>query len=275
MFEEATGLLNALRFIAQDPKNEGIRDKGIFIQGKNGNNFLSYVPGATDGQKLIFCIDLLAKNHCEIYRRTMRDDSSLQETQDAVNSVLATLTSSSADAFLSETLGAQKAPDASTPTTPIPGPVLSVAKKDVKGLDYRDIINAEIQSFRDGSVRHDLQRQKEAEEARRRLQARMKRDEEASVGAVRGIEDDGGVEWDSEEEGRKREKRRRSEKDSFREKEERFEKAEAEREKKREREEKRDKEVRDKKDGEGEKMKDMLSGFDDDEAAKHEFYTDR
>jgi hypothetical protein len=237
---------------------------------------LTHESGATDGQKLIFSIDLLAKNHCEIYRRTMRDDSSIKETQDAVNSVLATFTSSSADAFLSETLGTQpKAAGATTPTTPVPGPDLYEAKKDLKGLEYRDIINREIQAFRDGSVRHDLARQKEAEEARRRLQARMKRDEEASVGAVREDDDAGGDEWDSEDEARKTEKKRRGEKDRFREKEERWEKFEAERERKREREATREKETREKKEVEGKKMRDMLSRFDDDDAEKHEFYCDR
>jgi hypothetical protein len=235
--------------------------------------------GATDGQKLIFSIDLLAKNHCEIYRRTMRDDSSTAETQAAVNSLLATYTSSSADAFLSETLGTQKPATSTTPTTTTPtttsAPALVEAKKDLKGLDYRDIINREINAFRDGSVRHDLARQKDSEEARRRLQARMKRDEEASVGAVRELDDVGPDDYDSEEEGRKREKKRREDKDRFLEREERWLKYETERERKRDKEHSYEKETREKKEFEGKKMRELLAHFDDDESAKHEFNTDR
>jgi hypothetical protein len=208
----------------------------------------------------------------------MRDDSSIQKTQDAINSVLATFSSSSVDAFLNETLGTQPPPKATpgvtTPTTPVPAPVLADAKKDLKGLEYRDIINREIQMFRDGSVRHDLAKQKEAEDARRRLQARMKRDEEASVGAIRE-EDMAADDWDSEEEGRKREKWQRASAERFKEKEERFEKYQGERERKRDKEGTREKEMRDGKNVNGKKMKEMLSGFDDEESAKHEFYTDR
>ncbi|KAL3899737.1 MAG: hypothetical protein SGCHY_001832 [Lobulomycetales sp.] len=279
VFADAVGLLNALRFLANDPKNEGVLDKGMTLPGIAGQ----------EGRQIIFAIDSLAKNHCEIYRRTMlSDQSEIEDKNEKINQLLESIKGApkdqsgnrnniTADSFLADALGGDSTPTSGTPTAAASAS-LAAAVADTSGLAYRDIIVKEIENFRASCIKDDLAKRAAQEAERRRLQMRKRKQEEEQISKVAEADKDGDYldgDYDSEEESAKQTRHLRDMQQKFIKREERWLAKEEERISRIEREMRRESDRKKTQEEDEKYWADKLANFDEAEQEKHEFFTDR